>query len=53
MYIGSKIDFIGKQFQLIPIRSCTKMPTLPTLCFTGKLDYTDGFYMKTQVFIKL
>ena len=34
----AKIDFISKHIQFILIRSCTKMPTLPTLCITGKFD---------------
>ena len=37
MYICNEIDFIGKHFQFIAIRNCTKMSTLPTLCITGKL----------------
>ena len=31
----------GNHLQFILIRNCTKMTTLPTLCITGKLDYTD------------
>ena len=38
MYICIHIYYTGKHFQFIPIRSCTKMPTLPTLCIMGKLD---------------
>ena len=38
MLICTNIYSPGKYFQFIPVRSCTKMPTFPMLCITGKLE---------------
>ena len=40
MYTGSKIDFIGKQFQLIPIRSCTKNANIANFVLYGENSVT-------------